>query len=149
MYWLFTVTMIPLVIAVDIGNSNITGWQIADTDGTARSQGLYRFATAQNNYSLLERRVEREVLPACERCGLSMQPFFPVASGMLTGKYRRNDAPPADTRLANAGTAAARALSERNVDRVEALAVSATRVCRASSLTSSRNTCVAVAPAAA
>ncbi len=105
-----------------LGNSNYTGWQIADADWTARSQGLHRFATAQNNFSLLERRVEREVLPACERFGLSMLPFFPLASGMLTGKYRHDEAPPAGTRLANAGTMAARALSERNFDRVEALA---------------------------
>ena len=104
-----------------IGNSNYSGWQLADADWTARSLGLNRFATAQNNYSLLERRVEREVLPACARFGLSLLPYFPLASGMLTGKYRRAEAPPAGTRLANAGAMAARALNDRNFDRVEAL----------------------------
>lgn len=104
-----------------IGNSNYSGWQLADADWTARSLGTHRFVTAQNNYSLLERRVEREVLPACERFGLSLLPFFPLASGMLTGKYRRDEPAPAGTRLANAGALAARALNERNFERVEAL----------------------------
>ena len=104
-----------------IGNSNFTGWQIADADWTSRSQGLERFVSAQNNFSLLERGVEREVLPACERFGLGLLPYFPLASGFLTGKYRRGEPPRQGTRLAAWGKRGAAALSERNFDRLEAL----------------------------
>src|SRR5580698_6424060 len=72
-----------------LGNSNFTGWQIADADWVARTEHLNRFVSAQNNYSLLERKVEFEVIPACDRFGLGVLPFFPLASGLLTGKYRR------------------------------------------------------------
>ena len=68
-----------------LGNSNYSGWQIADADWTAAGQS--RFVSAQNLYSLLERDVEREVLPACEHFGLGFLPFFPLASGLLSGKY--------------------------------------------------------------
>ena len=62
------------------GNSNFSGWQIADADWIARNAHKNRFISAQNNYSLLERRVEHEVNPACERFGLGMLPYFPLAS---------------------------------------------------------------------
>ena len=104
-----------------IGHSNFSGWQIADADWTARSQGRTQFVTAQNHYSLLERAVRHEVLPACERFGLGMLPYFPLASGLLTGKYSRAGEPPAGTRLALAEGLARRTLTERNFDRVEAL----------------------------
>src|SRR5262249_39848724 len=97
------------------------GWQIADADWTARTAHSTRFVSAQNHYSLLERGVEAEVLGACERFGLGMLPYFPLASGMLTGKYRRNEAPPQGTRLATVGRLAERALSERNFAVVEKL----------------------------
>ncbi|MCA6244029.1 MAG: aldo/keto reductase, partial [Phenylobacterium sp.] len=104
-----------------IGNSNFTGWQIADADWSSRTQGLERFVSAQNNFSLLERGVESEVLPACERFGLGLLPYFPLASGFLTGKYRRGEPPRQGTRLAAWGKRGAAALSERNFDRLEAL----------------------------
>jgi len=104
-----------------IGNSNFTGWMIADADWTARTEHLTRFVSAQNNYSLLERRVEHEVTPACERFGLGMLPYFPLASGLLTGKYRRGEAPAEGTRLAAWGPRGAQALNDKNFDRVEAL----------------------------
>ncbi len=104
-----------------IGNSNFSGWQIADADWTARAGGLERFVSAQNNFSLLERGVEREVLPACERFGLGLLPFFPLASGFLTGKYPRGEAPRQGTRLAAWGVRGAAVLSDRNFDRLEAL----------------------------
>ncbi|HET6969833.1 MAG TPA: aldo/keto reductase [Phenylobacterium sp.] len=102
-----------------IGNSNYTGWQIADADWTAAGQS--RFTSAQNQFSLLERDVEREVLPACEHFGLGFLPFFPLASGLLSGKYRRGEAPPEGTRLAVWGARGAQAMSDANFDRVEAL----------------------------
>ena len=102
-----------------IGNSNFTGWQIADADWTA--SGGTRFVSAQNQYSLLERKVEFEVLPACEHFGLGFLPFFPLGSGLLTGKYRRGEAAPEGTRLAAWGARGQQALSDKNFDKVEAL----------------------------
>lgn len=82
-----------------LGHSNFTGWQIADADWTARTTHATRFVSAQNRYSLLERGAEQEVVPACERFGLGLLPYFPLANGLLTGKYRRGEAAPAGTRL--------------------------------------------------
>jgi aryl-alcohol dehydrogenase-like predicted oxidoreductase len=104
-----------------IGNSNFAGWQIADADWIARAGHFNRFVSAQNNYSLLERKVEFEVIPACERFGLGLLPYFPLASGLLSGKYRRGEAPGQDTRLAAWGARGAAALNDSNFDRIEAL----------------------------
>jgi len=102
-----------------LGNSNYTGWQIADADWSAAGQT--RFVSAQNLYSLMERDVEREVLPACDHFGLGFLPFFPLASGLLSGKYRRGMAPPEGTRLAAWGAKGQAAMSDANFDKVEAL----------------------------
>ena len=102
-----------------LGNSNYNGWQIADADWTAAGQT--RFVSAQNLYSLLERGVEAEVLPACEHFGLGFLPFFPLASGLLSGKYKRGVAPPEGTRLAAWGARGAQAMSDANFDKVEPL----------------------------
>ena len=102
-----------------IGNSNYAGWQIAEADGVAKAGHLNRFVSAQNNYSLLERKLEFEVLPACDHFGLGFLPFFPLASGLLTGKYVRGEAAPEGTRLA--GPRGANALNEQNFDRLEKL----------------------------
>ncbi|MFL6139168.1 MAG: aldo/keto reductase [Frankiaceae bacterium] len=83
-----------------VGSSNLAAWQVADADWIARTSGLPRFISAQNHYSLLEREVEAELVPACERYGVGILPFFPLASGLLTGKYRRGEAAPPGTRLA-------------------------------------------------
>jgi aryl-alcohol dehydrogenase-like predicted oxidoreductase len=82
-----------------LGNSNFTGWQIADADWTARTRNLTPFISAQNEYNWLERDVEADVVGACERFGLGLLPFFPLASGLLTGKYQRNADAPAGGRL--------------------------------------------------
>jgi aryl-alcohol dehydrogenase-like predicted oxidoreductase len=82
-----------------IGSSNFDGWRIADAAWISRTRGWAPFVSAQNEYSLLDRRVEAEVLPACERFGVGMLPFFPLASGLLTGKYRRGAAAPPGSRL--------------------------------------------------
>src|SRR5262245_38807206 len=102
-----------------IASSNFAGWQIADADWTSRTRGLPRFVTAENHYSLLERAVERDVLPACRRFGLGFLPFFPLASGLLTGKYRRGETAPEGTRLA--GARGARLMTDRNFDVVESI----------------------------
>lgn len=103
-----------------LGNSNFTGWQIADADWVASSNGRSRFISAQNHYSLLERSVEAEVIPACERFGLGMLPFFPLANGLLTGKYKRSGQPPAGSRLSGGGRYAER-LAAADWDTIEAI----------------------------
>lgn len=104
-----------------IGSSNYSGWQIADADWTSTHQGYQHFVTAQNHYNLLERRIETEVLPACSRFNIGMLPYFPLASGLLTGKYTRGREAPPGTRLANFGERGKRALSDQNFDVVEKL----------------------------
>jgi aryl-alcohol dehydrogenase-like predicted oxidoreductase len=103
-----------------IASSNFAGWQIADADWTARDRGLARFVAAENHYSLLERAVEREVLPACRRFHNGFLPFFPLAHGLLTGKYRRGEPAPEGTRLGRSPRGA-QMLSDRNFDVVEEL----------------------------
>jgi aryl-alcohol dehydrogenase-like predicted oxidoreductase len=83
-----------------LGNSNFAGWQIADAHWTASAGHRTPFISAQNQYSLLQRGVEDEVVPACEHFGLGLLPFFPLDSGLLTGKYQRDTKPAAGTRLA-------------------------------------------------
>jgi aryl-alcohol dehydrogenase-like predicted oxidoreductase len=83
-----------------LGNSNFSGWEIADADWTARVSGGSPFISAQNQYSLLHREVEDEIVPACEHFGLGFLPFFPLDSGLLSGKYRRGEKPAEGTRLA-------------------------------------------------
>jgi aryl-alcohol dehydrogenase-like predicted oxidoreductase len=82
-----------------IGASNFSAEQIDEADTVARERGLARFAAVQNVYSLLVREAERDVLPACERLGLGFVPYFPLASGLLTGKYRRGQPGPTGARL--------------------------------------------------
>jgi aryl-alcohol dehydrogenase-like predicted oxidoreductase len=86
-----------------IGHSNFAGHQIADAAWIARTANLTPFVSAQNRYSLINRQVENDVLPACEKFGLGLLPYFPLESGLLTGKYRRGEQAPAGTRLAGDG----------------------------------------------
>jgi aryl-alcohol dehydrogenase-like predicted oxidoreductase len=102
-----------------IGCSNLTPWQVADADWIARSNGFERFISAQNEYSLLERGVEAELVPACEHYGLGILPYFPLASGLLTGKYRRGEAVPDGSRIQMWGMGAQ--LTDQRFDLVEAL----------------------------
>lgn len=97
-----------------IGCSNFAAWQVVEAQWTARAEQLTPFISAQNQYNLLERRIERELVPACTAYGLSIIPYFPLASGFLTGKYRPGQPSPEGTRLALVGSMAERALTERN-----------------------------------
>jgi aryl-alcohol dehydrogenase-like predicted oxidoreductase len=103
-----------------LGNSNFAGWQIADADWTARAGNRTPFISAQNRYSLLQRGVEDEVVPACEQFGLGLLPFFPLDSGLLSGKYRRGETPAAGTRLSL--DRYQRFLDAADWDKIEALA---------------------------
>jgi aryl-alcohol dehydrogenase-like predicted oxidoreductase len=82
-----------------LGSSNFTGFQVADADWTARTRGLERFTSAQNSYSWLERGIEADLVPALQHYDIGLLPFFPLASGLLTGKYRRGEPPPAGSRV--------------------------------------------------
>ena len=106
----------------EIGCSNFSPELIAQADDASNARGIARFVSVQNEYSLLRRGPEKGVLDACEKYDLAFIPYFPLASGVLTGKYRRGEEPPPETRLATApAERVERALSERNFDKVEAL----------------------------
>jgi aryl-alcohol dehydrogenase-like predicted oxidoreductase len=82
-----------------VGSSKFAGWQVAQADHVAGQLGAERFVSAQNEYNLLDRGAEAELVPACLAYGVGLLPFFPLANGLLTGKYRRDQPPPAGTRL--------------------------------------------------
>ncbi len=103
-----------------IGNSNFASWQLADADWTARQLGLNRFVSAQDELSLVFRKAEAEQLPACERFGLGFLPFFPLASGLLTGKHQGGKAAEG-SRLANTQRLADRYMTPANLATVERL----------------------------
>ena len=100
-----------------LGHSNFTGWQIADAAHVARVTGTAPFISAQNHWSLLERGAEAEVVPAARHFGLGVLPYFPLANGLLTGKVRRGQAPPAGSRLSGRRGY----VTDDKLDRVEAL----------------------------
>lgn len=100
-----------------VGSSNFAAWQVADADWTARTTGGVRFVTAQNEYSLYDRSADEELVPALAHLGVSLLPYFPLARGLLTGKYRRGEPAPPGSRLAGA----ARLLETADFDRIEAV----------------------------
>lgn len=104
-----------------IGSSNLAAWQVVDAEWMARSAHSERFVSAQNRYSLLERDAERELVPAALRCGVGILPFYPLAAGVLTGKYRRGQAPPAGTRLAGQPQRAGEMLTESTFELLDRL----------------------------
>jgi aryl-alcohol dehydrogenase-like predicted oxidoreductase len=103
-----------------IGSSNFSGGQVIEADETARRAELHRFVSAQNEYSLLRRAVEQDSIPAMVACGVGLLPYFPLASGLLTGKYRREDIPPG-TRLATPRPHESAFLAAANWKLIEAL----------------------------
>ncbi len=102
-----------------LGSSNFAGWQVVDADWTARSAGTTPFVSAQNKYSLLDRLAEQELIPAAEMVGVGILPFFPLEYGLLTGKYRRDQAPPQGSRLA--AEAQAKRLAGADWDAIETI----------------------------
>ena len=98
-----------------IGSSNFSAELVEEADGAAQQRGLTPFATEQSQYSWLRRDAERDLLPACERFGLGFIPYFPLASGLLTGKVQRDRPPAPGTRLHG------RELREDDLDRIERL----------------------------
>jgi aryl-alcohol dehydrogenase-like predicted oxidoreductase len=98
-----------------VGSSHLRGWEVIDADWTARLRGHERMISAQNNYNLLEHEVEAELVPACLHAGIGLLPYFPLASGLLSGKYRRSSPAPAGARLAD------RHISDATYERLESL----------------------------
>ncbi len=99
-----------------IGCSNFASWQVVEAQWLTRTQHLTPLVSAQNQYSLLDRRIERELVAACNAYGLGVLPYFPLASGFLTGKYQPGKDAPEGSRLANAGPMADRVLTEQNFE---------------------------------
>jgi aryl-alcohol dehydrogenase-like predicted oxidoreductase len=100
-----------------IGCSNFSTAQLEEAERISGDRGLTRFVTLQNEYSLLQREIEAEVAPACERLGVSILPYFPLASGLLSGKYRRGESGPEGSRLSSGEPAG----SDEQFDLIEAL----------------------------
>jgi aryl-alcohol dehydrogenase-like predicted oxidoreductase len=102
-----------------VGSSNFTGWQVAEAEWTARTRHLARFVSAQNEYSWLERGIEADLVPALEHYGIGLLPYFPLASGLLTGKYRRGEGAPEGSRISAWGRESV--LTDETFDVIEAL----------------------------
>ena len=103
------------------GCSNFAAWQVADAMWTAQDRNLSPFVACQDELSLLVRKADAELLPAMERFGLGLLPYFPLASGLLTGKYKRNATMPEGARLTNTQRLAERYLTDRHWPVVEKL----------------------------
>ena len=97
-----------------IGCSNLPAWQVVEAQWTSRQLGLESFVSAQDEYSLVVRHIDQELIPALQAYDMGLLPFFPLASGLLTGKYKRNAPMPAGTRLTNTQRLADRFLTEAN-----------------------------------
>ena len=104
-----------------IGNSNFPAWRIAEAEYVARQLNVGRFVSCQDEYSLVMRDIEKDLLPAATEYNLGLLPFFPLASGLLTGKYQRGAPAPADTRFGKAPAMKDRYVTPRNEDIVEKL----------------------------
>ena len=100
-----------------VGHSNLNAAQVEEVDAICRERGFARPVSAQNQYSLLRREAEEDLLPTCERLGVGVLPYFPLASGLLTGKYRRGEQRPEGTRL----SARDEVFTNETFDRLEAL----------------------------
>jgi aryl-alcohol dehydrogenase-like predicted oxidoreductase len=104
-----------------IGSSNYAGWQVADAAWIAKARGWAPYVSAQNHYNLLNRAVEHDLLPACRYFGVGILPFFPLASGFLTGKYRRGEEPAQGTRFAAMRRLADPLMTEANFQTIDKL----------------------------
>lgn len=101
-----------------LGSSNFAAWQVVEADWTARTGALTPFVSAQNRYNLLDRSAEAELVPAAESVGVGILPYVPLASGLLTGKYRQGEPAPEGSRL----TRMPDRLAGADFDRIDALA---------------------------
>ena len=107
---------------LEIGCSNFNAAQLREADAAATASGGARFVSVQNQWSLLQRDDEAEAVPEAERLGIGYLPYYPLASGLLSGKYTRGEGAPAGTRLVHFGETAGGLFSDRNFDIVDAAA---------------------------
>ena len=104
-----------------IGCSNLPSWQVVESQWISKSMGLNRFVSCQDEYNILNRNVEAELIPAMQKYGCGLLPYFPLASGLLTGKYKRTEMPEG-ARLTDMPTFANRIyLTDENFDMVDTL----------------------------
>ncbi|KQW21082.1 aldo/keto reductase [Afipia sp. Root123D2] len=104
-----------------IGCSNFPAWRVAEAQLIARSINSSAFVSCQDEYSLLVRGIEKDLLPAAKAYNLGLLPFFPLANGLLVGKYKRGEKPPADSRLGKVDYLRERYMNDRNLDIVQKL----------------------------
>jgi aryl-alcohol dehydrogenase-like predicted oxidoreductase len=104
-----------------IGNSNFPAWRVVEAEYVARAMNVSRFVSCQDEYSLVVRDIEKDLLPAAQEYRLGLLPFFPLASGLLTGKYRKGEAAPGDTRFGKVPRLRDRYVTPRNEEIVEKL----------------------------
>lgn len=105
---------------LEIGCSNFSGTQLREAQKTSESRQLAQFVSVQNHYNLLKRDDEHDAIPECERLGIAYLPYFPLESGLLTGKYRKGKGAPAGTRIADGGWLAEK-YTDRNLEIIERL----------------------------
>ena len=104
-----------------IGGSNFNGWQTAEAVLTARALGLSEFVTMQPEYNMLNRSIEAELLPLCDKYNIGILPYLPLASGFLTGKYLKGQEAPDGTRLAGNERAKENTLTDENFNILSSL----------------------------
>jgi aryl-alcohol dehydrogenase-like predicted oxidoreductase len=105
---------------LEIGCSNFSAAQLREADEASRRGHLARFVSVQNHYNMLKRDDEADVIPECERLGIAYLPYFPLESGLLTGKYRRGEKAPEGTRIAEGGWLASK-FTDENLATIERL----------------------------
>ena len=104
-----------------IGNSNFPAWRVAEAEYVARAMNVSRFVSCQDEYSLVVRDIEKDLLPAAQEYRLGLLPFFPLASGLLTGKYKKGETAPDDTRFGKVPRLRDRYVTPKNEEIVEKL----------------------------
>src|SRR5262249_57538272 len=104
-----------------VGCSNMPAAEVDDAQSTSEKGRLAAFVTAQDEYSLLNRQVERELVPALKRHGMGLLPYFPLASGLLTGKYKRGEDAPGNTRFGRVKALGDRYMTAENWRKVDEL----------------------------
>jgi aryl-alcohol dehydrogenase-like predicted oxidoreductase len=104
-----------------IGCSNFPAWRVSEAQQIAKQINTHAFVSCQDEYSLLVRDIEKDLLPMAQTYNLGLLPFFPLANGLLVGKYKRGEKPPADSRLGKVDYLRERYMNDRNLDIVDKL----------------------------
>ena len=103
-----------------IGSSNFPAWQLCEALWVSKVNNLHSFVTVQPRYNFIDRHIEQDLVPCCQTYGIGVIPYYPLAAGFLTGKYRRGEAPPAGSRF-NSDPSYTQILSDANFDKLDKL----------------------------